>query len=897
MDTQAVSLGGFSDSALEVMGWAGAVAVARSHRAPGTGALTQPCDILLGTRLADPGPNGIAQTLLSHFGLGLGDLLPDDYPVITAAELQQASATSSTPPALTPDAVAVVASAQSLNHDKVFPSHLLRALLTESPSTGLSRAMDVAFTARGSGLSTVSGVYIMWLDSEDGGRSRPDDADSLGAWLKDRVPRDPVFLPDYASDRIDERHDLVGVRAEADAFAYLIASRDLKPPLAIGLFGDWGSGKSFLMRSVQYRISELTHLVADTEQPDAAVWKNITQIEFNAWAYIHGNLWAGLLERIFRELGALPQLPLVKSRLEPIAKEKAAMRLSADKAEGEISRLAGQVQESEKVSREARDKVAEAEKAALEKRERAAEDLLKQRSSELWKVVQERLLGRTGADLLTAMGDVRAEVLRGKAVLGDYWKPWRIGLITVGSVLIPLVAYGLAKLDVPVPVSVLGGLVAMVPIITTALRDGTRQTQAWLQEIEGTMEAISAEGQEQIEQAQREVAIAESALEDKRRSLDAEEAGLRQALLRQAELSDQLASLTTARVFAEFADDRSTDYRRRLGLLSTVREDLRTLEEQVLESNRRALLRGGPEAFEEQSVQPVSPTDGQVPNRIVLYIDDLDRCPPATVVEVLEAVHLLLAFEMFVVVVAVDSRWLSSALTGQLAALRPASGVAAQATPDDYLEKIFQVPFWVRPLTDPARALLIRGLLTPAVLPEQGEETPRRPLEGQLDVNAARVKVLKEIARRSGSALRADTSRLALTQGDVEFIESLAPLLGNTPRRVKRFVNVCRLLLAMPPLLPETPQPSERSGICLLAAVSQGLPSVAEHLFRDIDRSDPSTLKGALAQWVDVNDPQRALLERWLEANPVWGGAPLTRLGIRHDLVRRLRFDAPAGGA
>ena len=48
--------------------------------------------------------------------------------------------------------------------------------------------------------------------------------------------------------------------------------------------------------------------------------------------------------------------------------------------------------------------------------------------------------------------------------------------------------------------------------------------------------------------------------------------------------------------------------------------------------------------------------------RIVLYIDDLDRCPPRRVVEVLEAVHLMLALELFVVVVAVDARWLIRSL-------------------------------------------------------------------------------------------------------------------------------------------------------------------------------------------------------------------------------------------
>ena len=49
-------------------------------------------------------------------------------------------------------------------------------------------------------------------------------------------------------------------------------------------------------------------------------------------------------------------------------------------------------------------------------------------------------------------------------------------------------------------------------------------------------------------------------------------------------------------------------------------------------------------------------------NRIVLYIDDLDRCPPDKVVEVLQAVHLLLSFPAFVVVVAVDARWVSQSL-------------------------------------------------------------------------------------------------------------------------------------------------------------------------------------------------------------------------------------------
>jgi hypothetical protein len=62
-------------------------------------------------------------------------------------------------------------------------------------------------------------------------------------------------------------------------------------------------------------------------------------------------------------------------------------------------------------------------------------------------------------------------------------------------------------------------------------------------------------------------------------------------------------------------------------------------------------------------LDPRSPTSLEAKiDRIVLYVDDLDRCAPRRVVEVLQAVHLLLAFPIFVVVVAVDHHWLLTSL-------------------------------------------------------------------------------------------------------------------------------------------------------------------------------------------------------------------------------------------
>ena len=82
-------------------------------------------------------------------------------------------------------------------------------------------------------------------------------------------------------------------------------------------------------------------------------------------------------------------------------------------------------------------------------------------------------------------------------------------------------------------------------------------------------------------------------------------------------------------------------------------------------------------------------------DRIILFIDDLDRCPENIVVDVLQAVHLLLAFPLFVVVVAVDSRWLLHSLRQHSQAL--ADDDVDVASPVNYLEKIFQIPFRLRP--------------------------------------------------------------------------------------------------------------------------------------------------------------------------------------------------------
>lgn len=83
-------------------------------------------------------------------------------------------------------------------------------------------------------------------------------------------------------------------------------------------------------------------------------------------------------------------------------------------------------------------------------------------------------------------------------------------------------------------------------------------------------------------------------------------------------------------------------------------------------------------------------------SKVVVLVDDLDRCLPATVVESLEAIKLFLSAPHMVFVLAADETMVRTALAAHLqltgrSALDGDDGVGRFAT--QYLEKIIQLPF------------------------------------------------------------------------------------------------------------------------------------------------------------------------------------------------------------
>lgn len=219
------------------------------------------------------------------------------------------------------------------------------------------------------------------------------------------------------------------------------------------------------------------------------------------------------------------------------------------------------------------------------------------------------------------------------------------------------------------------------------------------------------------------------------------------------------------------------------GLLGRVHTDLRRLNDSARE------------AFADWSD---AGSVGQPPlERVILYIDDLDRCSPRKVVDVLAAVHLLLALPLFVVVVAVDPRWLQRCLEQYHSELFGGSDGTGAVTPLDYLDKIFQVVFALRPMGEQAEDFIKDLVPADDPLPGEADERPAPPPpDAEPHPGPARDRSRSSDADPPPDpAAPPQPEQLRLRSVELEFIVRLRELL-ETPRAVKRFVNLYRLVRA-----------------------------------------------------------------------------------------------------
>jgi len=841
-----------------------------------------------------------------------------------------------------------------------------------------------------------------------------DDQDSWRRVLEPVVADVERRLPTYAADS-SVGPDLIGITREVEAMASLVSAWSVEPPLSIGLFGEWGSGKSFFMQKMKERVKQIgiEARKSNRAQRDFGYYKNIVQVEFNAWHYVEGNLWASLVEHIFTNLrfeGTKEEnLDSEKNITERLAKMLGLLRdktAEADTKDREATKLMAAADTAQKTATvadvRALEAKATADQADLDSAAAMNAAVQKQASAQNTSEIRRNLLLTDVVEEIKLSPEVRGEVETGLERLGinkerlqtvqgvrDALKEATeaghvifegIGLlrqssgwlllfwvvaVPVAIVVLGLVFDGLTSLSTANWVHRLGSTVSMVLALMTGavatwkklspqlkpLLDTVRQMKAKRVELEARVEeerqnrardAANLEQdviQKQLEaQAQQEAAAAKAAEAMKARQdaenlrVEAGKAAKEAAEVRAAAeaLAREADALRPERRIATFIQDRAaaTDYRRHLGVPALIRRDFEKLSA-MFETQRQAEEKGEDCGKENQRNDPA------IVNRIILYIDDLDRCPPQKVVDVLRAIHLLLAFRLFVVVVAVDARWMKRSLKDRFSLMlstadsRSADSDArsrgnatqeheswrATASPDDYLEKIFQVPFWIRPLgrsgsrrlvTELTRHDIDSGLPASVAVPNDNggmrkasDGNVTKP-DGKHAVSENKVGASPGVGSDGGqkdsasgsqaasgqkpeavspppagaewSAIEPKPRTLMLTPEERDYMVSLSSVIGRSPRSVKRFINCYRLLkstLDAADLDRAARAGTFRTAMLLLGIVT-GFPEAAPALLsnlRDASRDQaPEAWARSAAKQLQLEDRGK-----WAELLPVIG--------------------------
>ena len=682
----------------------------------------------------------------------------------------------------------------------------------------------------------------------------------IGINLKIRAPRlSPIA--GYASDAPTADTDPFDVHRHANALCSVLAAKTVSPPVSVGLFAPWGAGKSSFMKAMSKRFDRL--MATARANPDSVFCTEIVQIWFNAWHYAEQNLLASLADTIFEGLDAA----LVLSNAEPETVDAAALGRRV-------------LEQKQKVNE---DKADEARKELVEAQERAGEI---DRQIEIIKTddraVEAKFTPREVAEAVkssedeaqkyTAKAAVALKASTGEAEVlvksaSDFWsaaralwtsKPWRgsgslwllAGIVIAGA---PLFLKGLLPFAASLPIAAIMSFTATVLApMTTAMRALAKARKCAAEAIEEKRRALLTQQAEEKKKAEEAQVAAQQKIEA---------AGRESAKIRR-----DIASLSPERSMVEWVRERhaSRTYAQQLGVAAEAHRDFRRLT---------ALLKKVAEG------KPT--TDPEIRNikridRIVLYIDDLDRCPEEKVVEVLRAVHLLLAFELFVVIVAVDSKWLLHSLSGYSKAFR--EGGEWRSTPLNYLEKIIQIPFVLEAMTPEGYGHFIDGLTGAPQSEEQSEprqqtapaSTPSsepqptptaRPAPSRQPVENKPTTTTSETT--APAAIDPNPDQLTFTTDEMTFMKSLHPLMSS-PRNAKRFVNIYRLIRATMSAeeLDSLVDPERKSyeQLLVLVATVTNYPEAADALIRkfETNRNSPEReleepLKSALSPFLVID--------------------------------------------
>ncbi|MFB8001528.1 MrcB family domain-containing protein [Nocardia sp. NPDC056000] len=640
-----------------------------------------------------------------------------------------------------------------------------------------------------------------------------------------------VVLPSVTDDDTTGP-DMLGVDADARALAAVIAAKQVVPPLAVALYGEWGSGKTYFMHRVEAHIKRFGR-----GDRDGRVFEPATgHIRFKAWHYERGHLMASLHKQIFEALDFRgPRAPRevweADRRVEKVKHELADATSEVTAAEAAHGELQQQIEAAR--SRHD-DQLAELKSITVSDiwAQAKSDPKLQEQIEAASKALNLPAAQDSALDLMRTAREVQALGTRIK-VLGTPGRRWwsspllgAAAAVLLALALTAVIGSGLSDslrsmgTAIGVAASLASGLATGVARQIGIVRRFLEPAEKLQAVIEERLEAKRAEQQNEINELETQLTAAEQALmaavadqETKQRELD--------------DAKHRRDELTPALILQRFITDRAqtSEYDEDLGIVTRVHQDLYELS---------------------QCLNAALADQDSVLKRIVLYIDDLDRCSPTTVVAVLEAVHLFLALPHFVVIVGVDHRSLETSLRSVHHELM--TGQPEAATPADYLEKIFRLTFTLPPMTqDGCRAILTDAINRlpvvedfeiggpapeddPDAVPDEAIEGAGSPSHPEQDSLPARESVRRDEQQDEPDLDPYVIRSLDITDNDRELLSRVAPLVATTPRRAKRFLTIYAVVRARLAGIDYDP-----AAIVLLVAALVGAPNTLGRKLRQVD--------------------------------------------------------------
>jgi hypothetical protein len=634
------------------------------------------------------------------------------------------------------------------------------------------------------------------------------------------------------------KEDLLGYTKDIRAFASLIALKELKPPLAIALFGHWGTGKSFFMHHLRLSVDSLSKNQGfaaqageeQTGEKEKVFCEGIVQIEFNAWSYLDANLWAGLVSTIFEKLDDYIKGNVLEEDEEKVQKELNDRLKIASEQKKKIQEEKDQL-DSKKVKVEQQITDEEDRKKILlrEIEAKSLEDI----KGEVRRIIQPRI--DTLRDQLTGYGITEDSLTKvSPNALYEEVKSW----VTFGR---NLLKFNMASRVLFVGFFLLFAFFIWDPFHWIASHlDQIQRGSAiiisfvapilvkWLntfskyKELLNPVISLKNNFNDRVESAefehQNKLVVLKTELVENDVKLKELNDTLKTIDKDIAQVEYSLKHTVTKQAFFNFISRKSgsESYEKHLGLISTVRKDFETLSKLFSQSNEGIQDESDTKEFLGLFSKPL--------DRIILYIDDLDRCPDDKVMEVLQAVHLLMAFPLFIVVTGVDKRCVQNALThrnllqyssfsknGDLEELKKL-GINI-IRPSEYLEKIFQIPFHLEEAEEKSISRMVASLLENHVEKEeratdldkqiseafktidQGQGLGQLKFRDDIGPNVLRMEIQEEKNAEGKEAVKYITpENLKISSFEYQSLQEIAWLVGNTPRTIKRFINIYRIV-------------------------------------------------------------------------------------------------------